>query len=362
MPATIVAGALQTTARTALPCLVGSPLRLRNFTSSTVRFKLNKDEPGPKDFSQGSHFQRIEYVLSETPEPTQEDLIAQLQDEQISHLPLVVRSGNRWRIAADTGLTLPRRDRSDIDSSPYACGEYVYNTFHLPTIQHLKRFNAEIAEKLLGKGKPTQPVLLLDPRSLTLTIGLPAHVGIEPPYPAKKNSQMVSSWLQQYRDEASTDEQKKALMRKLRKYVIPHGFKRTYHIFSIYVVQLFESMRTKQLEQLQGGQAAASDSSRIEENIPVDVGSSSTRAVAQEASEAWQAQRKDGERGDGDASSPGLAERLREYNAKLPEAETFVAQDGDAHKADGEGETLEEHVPVPTPSAEEMGMKKPTEI
>ena len=55
-----------------------------------------------------------------------------------------------------------------------------------------------------------------------------------------------------------------------------------------------------------------------------------------------------------------LAGKLRADDPKLPEAGTFVAQDGDVHKPDAD-EALEEHVPFPKPSPEEMGMKKPTE-
>ena len=45
----------------------------------------------------------------------------------------------------------------------------------------------------------------------------------------------------------------------------------------------------------------------------------------------------------------------------LPEADTFAAQDREAHKPSDDVQDLKEHVPFPTPIAEELGIKKPTE-
>ncbi len=62
-----------------------------------------------------------------------------------------------------------------------------------------------------------------------------------------------------------------------------------------------------------------------------------------------------------DGRSPASAETWSADDPKLPEAGTFVAQDGDVHKPSEGVDSLQEHVPFPKPTADEMGIKKPTE-
>ncbi len=57
---------------------------------------------------------------------------------------------------------------------------------------------------------------------------------------------------------------------------------------------------------------------------------------------------------------PASTGRRQADDPALPEAGIFVAQDGDVHKGNtAEADGLQNHVPFPTPSAEEMGIKKP---
>ena len=92
---------------------------------------------------------------------------------------------------------------------------------------------------------------------------------------------------------------------------------------------------------------------KLQEHVPFPTPSAKEMGIEKPSTDMWSA---------GPSPVPSeKAETLKADDPKLPEAGTFVAQDGDAHKPSEGVDKLEEHVPFPKPSAEEMGIKKPTE-
>ncbi|SPO32087.1 uncharacterized protein UTRI_02644 [Ustilago trichophora] len=390
----ITVTATRPTIRLATPFLTRNLLTARSITSSPIaRNTVEQDDP-----EKANHFHRLEYMLSEPSEPNQITLVSELQDDQISFLPLVIRAHNLWQ-PPPSGLPLPLRENPSLLKDPataHLCPEFLYNSFHFPSQRHLQRFHRELVSTLQGKFRKVEPVLLLDPSSKTLTIGLPSHVGIQPPYPARENANQVKEMLEKYRAEQTSEQEKRDIAKKMRSYAIPHGFKHHCHAISFYLSTLFNSVRNVAEEEIgwvnfsnmgtlegstrtSAGGEDASSADGVEESVPVDVGSNATKGIAKKASKEWRRDRRNKQpKG---AAKPtakkqqSMADRLRSVTPKvvqdgvelkaddprLPEAGTFVAQDGDKHKVSDGVDTLEEHVPFPNPTAEEMGIKKPTE-
>lgn len=344
-------------------------------------------------------------MLSEPTESNQTTLVSKLQDDQLSFLPLVIRANNFWQ-PPPPGFPLPRRENPSLLTDPataHLCAEFLYNSFYFPSARHLRRFHRELLSTLQGKFRKVEPVILLDPGSRTLTIGLPSHVGIQPPYPAKENGNKVREMLEKYRSEQTSEQEKKDIAKKLRSYAIPHGFRNSCHAMSFYLPTLFGSLRNVAEEEigavkfsnmgtLEGstrGSAGGEDAKSadgVEDSVPVDVGSNATKGIANKASKEWRRDRRNkqlkGAAKPATKKQENMADRLRSETARvadaeppvtsegeelkaddprLPEAGTFVAQDGDKHKENKGVDALEEHVPFPKPTAEEMGIKKPTE-
>ncbi|EST05714.1 hypothetical protein PSEUBRA_004726 [Kalmanozyma brasiliensis GHG001] len=364
------AGVARPSARLALPSIVSQlPLRRTFASSPTTRNSAAESEKSSNDHADAkevSKFNRLEYILREQVEPTHESMITQLEDDHLSHLPLVVSSGSKWA-PLPAGFSLPRRDRAYKHNDPLSArigAEYVYNTFNFPTTQHLKRFNAELASTLTHKARNVQPVTFSNPASRTFTMGLPSFVGLEPPYPVNKNVSLVLKLLNEYRLRGTSAEHKQRIAEELRKYVVPHGFKRTVHIFSLYVLELFEALRNAS-EQEAADKVSFGLIGDGEQAMPARKATNPVKGFGalpgpgQEGSkgkrERTPRRKSEGER------KPNLADRLRADDPRLPEAGTFVAQDGGAIQSNDGVDGLQEHVPFPTPSAEEMGIKKPTD-
>ncbi|CDS01129.1 uncharacterized protein SPSC_01585 [Sporisorium scitamineum] len=325
-----------------------------------------------------SNFHRLEYLLHESSAPDQKALIEQLSDDNVARLSIVVNTRNRWK-PAEPGFTLPRTDRPDADEGAHSevkRAEYLYKTFSFPTLQHLHRFNREVAEFLDVKARIVNPVLLFDSRSRTITIGLPSYVGIEVPYPANVNSDKIKNLLAEYRSNRTSTEQKCEIVNQVRSYVIANGFKKSCHVLNLFLNSLYEVMRKATLEEVINKETTfAADvippprSGKLEDSVLVDAGTKATGNIARKASDTWQRERRKGGTGSKSAagasspkrSEPNMADRLKADHPKLPEAGTFVAQDGDTHKPSKGVDALEEHVPFPKPTAEEMGIKKPSE-
>ncbi|TKY87666.1 hypothetical protein EX895_003247 [Sporisorium graminicola] len=379
----VASGLSRPTARLALTRFVSPAQAARPFSSSgTIRNTAENVTFLPNgeavDGGKFSHFHRLEYLLSETSAPDQKALIEQLSDDDVSHLSIVVNTRNRWR-PADPGFTLPRTDRTDTGEDTWStirCAEYLYNTFSFPTLQHLQRFNKEVAEFLDTRARKVNPVLLFDSRSRSLTIGLPSYVGIEVPYPANVNSEKIKGLLAEYRGRETSTEQKREIANELRSYVIANGFKKSCHVLHMFLFSLYEVVQKATLEEIIGKKTSFAAevippprSGRVEDSVPVDVGNKGTGSIARRASDTWRRERrKGGKTGMGPSgasptrrSEPNLADRLKADDPKLPDAGTFVAQDGDNHEASKGVDALEEHVPFPKPTADEMGIKKPTE-
>lgn len=369
------------TPRSATPCIVAQVLCRRSYASRTVPRRSAESstflpESQDEEDSNASPFLRLEHMREEGLEPSQKSLIAKLSDEDIAHLPIVISSRKKWR-PAEPGFTLPRRQRhisSDEDArSASEVGEYLYNTFHFPTKHHLKRFHRELGHLLHGKAKGVDPIVLVDSRSVSVAIGLPTHIGLEPPFPAKQNIDVIMDLLNEYRSSQASEEDRRRAVQKLRTHVVEHGFRRQNHQVMFLIFSLFAAVRNASVSEVNSASTQFAISAmppardvKVEDSVPVDVSSEHTRGVAQRASGTWQKERRrDGKRDKAPAKSKsptsGLAYRLRPDDPKLPEAGTFVAQDGDAHRSSDGVDSLQEHVPFPTPTAKEMGIKKPTE-
>lgn len=377
----------QASIRTALPCGVPVLQAARSFRSCCIVQESAKSAtflPESESNSEGniSHLSRLEYLLKEPMAPSQESLVAQLSDKDIDQLPLVVGGGDKWKLA-DPAFTFPRRERS-VDSngttlSAAGNGEYLYNTFSLPTLTHLKRFHKEVADIFDTKARTVNPVILLDSRSRSLAIGLPSHIGLEPPNPAKQNRDVIVKLLEQSRSNEASEEQKRQAAQKLRSHVTTHGFRKQAKHLTHLLFSLYDAVRNASLEEvtrkttpfIASAMPPARNSSTVEDSVPVDVSSQATLSIAQRASNTWQKERrKAGKANKDQARTPArssskkqtsIADRLRADDPKLPEAGTFVAQDGDAHKSSDGVDALQEHVPFPTPTAKEMGIEKPSE-
>lgn len=303
-------------------------------------------------------------------EPSQESLIEQLSDDQLAHLPLVISSGSMWG-RLDSSVSLPRRARLyQSGDNRTSCAEYLYNTFTFDTQKRLKRFNREIAQKLERWGS-VHPVMLVDPSSRTLTIGMPSHIGLESPQRGKEHVDKIVALLDRFRLHGRSTEEKKKIARQLRSHVIPNGFRGAYHAFGIYVFDLYDRVKKMPIEEVETSfTSAANGGGRLEQSVRGDAGSES-RNVAQRAfNNRSRERRRDGKSENRPAratdDSPrgkkgNLAARLSPDDPRLPEAGTFVASDGDVHKPEKGVDALQDHVPFPKPSAEEMGIKRPTE-
>lgn len=433
---------LAPTSRSAFSTRSATPSLVRTLASSTP---ASNSEDGPRRKSQTySHFSKLEYMLSERT-ISQRRIAEGISDDELHYLPLVIEAGGVWRPSSQA-FPLPRRagrgTAEDGDLPAYKLGEYVYNVFPLPADPHLKRFNQEVAKVFADwEGKTTSPVLLLDSKSCTLTVGIPSHIGLQPPFPAKDNWMLVRDLLVEYRDNTTSAERKGEIAARLRTMVIPNGLRRTPHQVAMRLAKIYSAVRQLSIEDVLKRVPLTGTRSGVEESVPVDIGSSSTRIIAEDASKTWSSERKKKphpgrtrdpvekarraalppkepkvsnrfaarlskrlgansvasaddpslpEAGtfvaqDGDVHKPsqGDADGVEDHvpfqqptkdemggtgtdkaadNPSLPEAGTFVAPDGDAHKGrDSEGDKLEERVPFPKPSADEMGIKKPTE-
>lgn len=396
----VSAGLSRPLVRLAVPCLTRNVSALRGFTSSTAALNTAETNPSASEEKMYRHFGRIEYMGKEDPQPSQLSLIEQITDEQIGRLPLIISSnGDQWKLA-EPGMPLPFRNRPELAQeklSPHEFANFVYSVFSFPSVDHLKRFNQEIGQVLQANYRVVQPVLLMDPRSRTLTVGLPSFIGLEPPFPAKANQDRIRDLLNQCRAPNTPQEQKKAIIRELRNYVKPYGFKYRGHVLSKWLFSAYEAIRQASPEQILTGFDLPQRPNNVEARGHIDGGSSASQSIAQKASRNWKTERsqpsgnrerrkrnesnrnnklesQDKARSASAADAPRtkksfaerLAKRVEVNNASLPadhpslpEAGTFVAQDGDAHKpSQGDGGSLEEHVPFPKPSAEEMGIKK----
>lgn len=348
-----------------MPLLSRSLLTARNITFTPV--SRNAPEPGQQ--SEFSHFYRLEHLVNESVPPAQESLIEEIPDSDVVHLPIVIKAGKNWQVPTP-GLTLPRRDRPESGQASLPAWRYsdhVYNTYAFPSVPHLKRFHKEVSSLLTGRFRTVDPVLLLEPRTRTLTIGLPAYIGIEPPFPAKTNLNKIRKLLKEYRHYKSSNQTKRLAMKELRSHIVPLGFKHSYHSLSLALPTLYEKVRTASEEQIFDSSYDFIEENGKQGRAPVQVGSDSTKKIAQRASKA----RKDGSEKEGKSSARKgsvkqkqqitLADRLKTADGTaLPEAEVFVAQDGGAREPSQGVDSLKEHVPFPTPSPQEMGIEKPT--
>ncbi|CBQ70898.1 conserved hypothetical protein [Sporisorium reilianum SRZ2] len=370
-------------ARLALPRLVAPVRSARTFASCTA-IRNSAENTTFRSDGEGSnggkyvHSQRLDYLLSDTKGPNQKALIKQLSDDEVVHLTIVINTRNRWK-PAHPDFTLPRYDREDTGEDARAslkCAEYLYNVFSFPTLQHLQRFNKEVAEFAATKAKLVNAVMLFDARSRTLTVGLPSYVGIEVPYPASENEDKLKALFAEYRAQGTSDEQKRDIAKQLRSYIVANGFKKSCHIFNLFLRALSETVQKATLEEVIRKKTSFSEevipgprNAKFEESVPADVRTKATGNVARKASDPLQKERKKGgkaAKGPAKApaakkAEPNLADRLRADDPKLPEAGTFVAEDGDAHKPSKGVDALEEHMPFPKPTAEEMGINKPIE-
>ncbi|SPC64058.1 uncharacterized protein UHOD_12273 [Ustilago sp. UG-2017b] len=334
-------------ARLAAPGLVRTTPAIRSFTSAAPALNSDNSERHQSAAPEGDEYSstyRLNYLFNERLDPSQEFIITQMRDSEIDHLPIVFESGKQWQLL-DRPFTFPRRDRGEMQagSKPYfGIGDYVYNTFHFPSIYHLKRFNREIAEKLETKARLVVPIGFLDARSRTYTVGLPAYIGISPPYPSQENSKRILKLFDKYRSKDTPAEEKKAIMNELRTYIIPRGLRKLAWVYSRYLIKLYESLQEVTMEQI------LADEVRFRINGELD-----SEPAPQHKDHAAQRPKKRPEKDE--KAKP--ADRLQADNPRLPEADTFVAPDGDAHKG-GKDEALEDHVPFPKSSAEEMGMKR----
>ena len=395
------AGLSRPLVRLAVPCLTRNVSALRGFTSSTAALNTAETDPSASEEKTYRHFGRIEYMGKEDHQPSQLSLIEQITDEQIGRLPLIISSnGDQWKLA-EPGVPLPFRNRPELAQeklSPHEFANFVYSVFSFPSVDHLKRFNQEVGQVLQTHYRVVQTVLLMDPRSRTLTVGLPSFIGLEPPFPAKANRERIRELVIQCRAPNTPQEQKKAIIRELRNYVKPYGFKYRGHVLSKWLFSAYEAIRQASPEQIFTGFDLPQRPNNVEARGHVDGESSASQSIAQRASKNWKIDRsqpngnrerrkrnesnrnnklesQDKARSASAADAPrtkkSFAERLAKRveannaslpadNPSLPEAGTFVAQDGDAHKpSQGDADSLEEHVPFPKPSAEEMGIKKP---
>ncbi|KAJ1570915.1 hypothetical protein NDA11_005613 [Ustilago hordei] len=334
-------------ARLAAPGLVRTTPAVRSFASAAPALNRDNSErhrSAPPEGDEYSSTHRLNYLLAERLDPSQELIIRQMRDSEIDHLPLVFESDKQWQLL-DKPFTFPRRDRSEMQEGSkayFAAGDYVYNTFHFSSVYHLKRFNREIAEVLETKARLVVPIGFFDVRSRTYTVGLPAYIGIRPPYPSAENSKRIIKLIDEYRSKGTPTEAKKAIMNELRTYIIPRGFRKLTWVYSRYLIKLYESLRKVTSEQI------LADEVRFRTNGELD-----SEPAPQHKDHAAQSPKKRPEKNE--KAKP--ADGLQADNPRLPEADIFVAPDGDAHKG-GKDEALKDHVPFPKPSAEEMGMKR----
>lgn len=402
------------TARAALSCFLPQFQAARTFSSTNVTTDSTESLKFPpdgdrKDAGEFPPLHRLRYLLDEPVGRSQKELITELSDDDVSHLPIVISSRKKWRLA-EPGFTLPLREKPVLsDQTAFsACsnGEYLYNVFSMPSLLHLKQFHKQVAELFDEEGRTVDPVILLDSRSRVLVIGLPSYVGLEAPFPAKRNLEVITKLLADYRSKEPSDERRSQVAQRLRAHVVTHGFRKQAHHVSFLLYSLYETVRNASEEEILNGEfqvpAWARPPARtgsIEDSVPVDVNSKGTRDIAQRASNTWQKERRKNSKGNkGTANSKpflprkeqsSMADRLRPDNPKLPEArasademgikkpvdvnevkpddpslpeaDTFAAQDREAHKPSDDVQDLKEHVPFPTPIAEELGIKKPTE-
>ncbi|UTT96976.1 hypothetical protein NDA17_002266 [Ustilago hordei] len=133
-------------ARLAAPGLVRTTPAVRSFASAAPALNRDNSErhrSAPPEGDEYSSTHRLNYLLAERLDPSQELIIRQMRDSEIDHLPLVFESDKQWQLL-DKPFTFPRRDRSEMQEGSkayFAAGDYVYNTFHFSSVYHLKRFN-----------------------------------------------------------------------------------------------------------------------------------------------------------------------------------------------------------------------------
>ncbi|SNX83696.1 uncharacterized protein MEPE_02403 [Melanopsichium pennsylvanicum] len=355
-------------ARTAIACLSRTLLTARGFTTTLSSFNAFTTDVDSR-LAEFPHLRRLEHVFTETPGPSQASIIPKIDDARLVNLSLVIKANKQWQ-PAPAGFPLPQRDRADNGEEAYKFAEYVYNTFSFESMPHLKLFHRTVAEKLESRHRTIDPVLLLDSRSRTLTIGLPSSIGIQPPFPAKDNTQMVLDLLNKYRSESSSEHDKAAAIKEIKKYVVPNGFKSSINMFSLYVFTLYESVRAARISDIQKRLVKfgpSGDIKRDEEGVSEDRRSMKSQNRRGEVSKN---QSRSKENADGGKVESKAADRLRSFrngvklsadDPKLPEAGTFVAQDGDKHRPSEGVDNLQDYVPFPIPTAQEMGINKPTE-
>ncbi|SPO44567.1 uncharacterized protein PSANT_02252 [Moesziomyces antarcticus] len=342
-------GASRLAARLGVPAVARVAPATRSLSISVVRANEDTFRRGKAPFEEAHSIEFINYLLDQPVETTHEALVERLTDDEIALLPFVI-TNRRWGPLRDP-FTLPRRlevDQSEEGDRPLKNAEFVYRTFKVNSMLHLKRLNTEIAAQVEVEGRHSafSPVMLIDPQSRTLTVGLPAYVGIQAPYPAKDNVEQVKVQLREYRAESTSPEKKKGIANELRALVVPRGFTFPYIRFARFLNSLWESVRSLDQKQLFNKETRFDSRGYIVDASATDAAARSPVTRRSRNPDAAPRQKR----------NRSLADKLRADDRKLPEAGTFVAQDGDVHKPDAD-EALEEHVPFPKPAPEEMGMK-----
>ena len=346
-------GASRLAARLGVPAVVRVAPATRSLSTSAVHSNEDTFRRANAPVEEARSIEFINYLLEQPVETSHEALVEGLTDVEIASLPLVIT--NKMWGPLRSPFTLPRRlevAQSEEGDRPLKNAEFVYRTFKVDTILHLKRLNTEIAAQveIEGKHRSLSPVMLIDPQSRTLTVGLPAYVGIQAPYPARDNAEQVIAKLREYRAESTSADKKKEIANEIRALVVPRGFTFHYTRFSRYLNSLWESVRSLDQNQLFNKEIRFDGRGNVVDASATDAAPKPPVVRRSRNPDAAPRQRRD----------RSLADKLRADDPKLPEAGTFVAQDGDVHKPDAD-EALEEHVPFPKPTPEEMGVKKPTE-
>ncbi|PWZ01759.1 hypothetical protein BCV70DRAFT_199190 [Testicularia cyperi] len=257
---------------------------------------------------------------------------SELADEQLSFLPVVypALASGHWRLPP-ADVTLPqvldnRRSKSMIPET-YQLAYWAYRSFDFKTAFFVRKFSVAVNTVLDEKFIRVKPIILTSVADNRVVVGLPCQPGLKIEGPGKDAGRAIVDLIKRSRELEEGHPEATTAAHKFREIYTGYGFLTTVQKFNLEVHNIFRAIREQEKNFKQNSAAS-----------PIRTPRTERRYAGHKTADAT-------------TKSPD--------DPSLPEAGTFVAQDGDSKSAE-QDESLADHVPFPTPSAEEMGENKPT--